>query len=228
MGQKSGAAWLWVLAGAGALYAALSHNEPPPQAPVPPPLVQAVASAAPAIAPAAPSAADALFFAKRLLLLTHTGQFRSRDLHGRALSALEFIGPSAPEYAEATQLRRGIQSAYAANGGTAPNPDGSPIPPEILQAVREPIAAPNPTSAPSVARIAENGGQPRYAANDAPSDNIAPTPAPVLVPVTAPFCAENGSCYGDISTNTGLPKTVAVHGYTRSNGTYVRGYYRSK
>jgi hypothetical protein len=45
---------------------------------------------------------------------------------------------------------------------------------------------------------------------------------------TTPPCAENGSCYGDISPATGLPKTILVHGYYRSNGTYVRGYYRSK
>jgi len=43
-----------------------------------------------------------------------------------------------------------------------------------------------------------------------------------------PQCAENGSCYGDISPLTGLPKTILVHGYFRSDGTYVRGYYRSK
>ena len=42
------------------------------------------------------------------------------------------------------------------------------------------------------------------------------------------ICAENGSCYGDISVNTGRPKTVAVKGYYRSDGTYVRGHYRSK
>jgi len=40
-------------------------------------------------------------------------------------------------------------------------------------------------------------------------------------------CAENGSCYGDISPQTGLPKTVTVQGYIRRDGTYVRGYYRS-
>lgn len=43
-----------------------------------------------------------------------------------------------------------------------------------------------------------------------------------------PACAENGSCYGDISSATGLPKTVYVPGYYKSNGTYVHGYYRSK
>jgi|ERR1035437_2284867 hypothetical protein len=51
---------------------------------------------------------------------------------------------------------------------------------------------------------------------------------PSTTPAASPLCAENGSCYGDISARTGLPKTVPVHGYYRANGTYVRGYYRSK
>ena len=42
------------------------------------------------------------------------------------------------------------------------------------------------------------------------------------------LCAENGSCYGDISNLNGKPKTVSVGGYYRSDGTYVRGHYRSK
>ena len=41
-------------------------------------------------------------------------------------------------------------------------------------------------------------------------------------------CAENGSCYGDLSTATGKPKTTRVQGYYRADGTYVRGHYRSK
>jgi len=41
-------------------------------------------------------------------------------------------------------------------------------------------------------------------------------------------CAENGSCYGDVSAATGRPKTVPVSGYYRKDGTYVRGHYRSK
>lgn len=40
--------------------------------------------------------------------------------------------------------------------------------------------------------------------------------------------AENGSYYGETSTTTGKPKTVEVQGYYRKDGTYVRGYYRSK
>lgn len=43
----------------------------------------------------------------------------------------------------------------------------------------------------------------------------------------APACAENGSCYGDISSINGMPKTTHVNGYYRRDGTYVRGHYRS-
>ena len=43
----------------------------------------------------------------------------------------------------------------------------------------------------------------------------------------APRCAENGSCYGDLSTTTGRAKTTHVKGYYRKDGTYVRGHYRS-
>jgi len=41
-------------------------------------------------------------------------------------------------------------------------------------------------------------------------------------------CAENGSCYGDVSTINGMPKTIHVDGYYRKDGTYVRGHYRSR
>jgi hypothetical protein len=49
----------------------------------------------------------------------------------------------------------------------------------------------------------------------------------VSPPSAWPGCAENGSCYGDISELTGRPKTVSVRGYYRRDGTYVRGHYRS-
>lgn len=39
--------------------------------------------------------------------------------------------------------------------------------------------------------------------------------------------AENESYYGQISENTGRPKTVYVRGYYRKDGTYVRSHYRS-
>lgn len=57
-----------------------------------------------------------------------------------------------------------------------------------------------------------------------------PSPSPTAAPI-APVvsgCAENGSCYGDVSSLTGNPKTIHVDGYYRSDGTYVRGHYRSK
>lgn len=56
-----------------------------------------------------------------------------------------------------------------------------------------------------------------------------PTYQPTYQPSTPSvgLCAENGSCYGDISNLTGKPKTVAVRGYYRKDGTYVRGHYRS-
>ena len=36
------------------------------------------------------------------------------------------------------------------------------------------------------------------------------------------MCAENGSCYGDISAITGRPKTINVGAYVRKDGTFVR------
>lgn len=42
-----------------------------------------------------------------------------------------------------------------------------------------------------------------------------------------PPIAENDSYYGQISENTGRPKTVHVKGYYRKDGTYVRSHYRS-
>ena len=53
-----------------------------------------------------------------------------------------------------------------------------------------------------------------------------PSPTTSL-PTTTGACAENGSCYGDISSITGIPKTISVRGYYRKDGTYVRGHYRS-
>jgi hypothetical protein len=56
----------------------------------------------------------------------------------------------------------------------------------------------------------------------APKPKVTPTALP------GPTCAENGSCYGDLSALTGRPKTVHVRGYYRKDGTYVRGHYRSR
>ncbi len=53
-------------------------------------------------------------------------------------------------------------------------------------------------------------------------------PSDRQAPISPSYCAENGSCYGDISGITGLPKTHHVNGYYRKDGTYVRGHFRSR
>ena len=64
--------------------------------------------------------------------------------------------------------------------------------------------------------------QPTYAATAAVR---AYEPPAVAAPVYGRV-AENGSYYGQPNVN-GVPKTVAVGGYYRKDGTYVRGHYRS-
>jgi len=69
------------------------------------------------------------------------------------------------------------------------------------------------------------------AGNTTAAPLLAPAPAPAPLPAPPPpaglGCAENGSCYGDLSTINGTPKTTQVDGYFRRDGTYVRGHYRS-
>lgn len=59
----------------------------------------------------------------------------------------------------------------------------------------------------------------------APAAVTAYEPPAVAAPVYGRV-AENGSYYGQSNVN-GVPKTVAVSGYYRKDGTYVRGHYRS-
>ena len=54
-----------------------------------------------------------------------------------------------------------------------------------------------------------------------------PTCVPVTYKPRPVLVGENGSYYGQISSLTGRPKTVAVRGYFRKNGTYVRSHFRS-
>ena len=49
-----------------------------------------------------------------------------------------------------------------------------------------------------------------------PSPNVSLSGPRRVMP--APTCAENGSCYGDISSLSGRPKTVSVGGYYRGMG----------
>ena len=51
--------------------------------------------------------------------------------------------------------------------------------------------------------------------------------APPLSTVSDTFTTEDGSSYGEISKDTGRPKTVFVRGYTRKDGTYVKSHFRS-
>jgi hypothetical protein len=61
-----------------------------------------------------------------------------------------------------------------------------------------------------------------------PDDARPPNTRSIAVPpVFTPVVGENGTHWGDISDATGRPKTVYVNGHTRSDGTYVRGHWRS-
>jgi hypothetical protein len=51
---------------------------------------------------------------------------------------------------------------------------------------------------------------------------------PAIESLELKSCAENLSCYGDISDLTNRPKTVHIDGYYRNDGTYVRGHYRGR
>lgn len=77
-------------------------------------------------------------------------------------------------------------------------------------------------SAPAYAPVAVAPAQSFYAA---PVAVTAYEPAAVTAPAYGSV-AENGSYYGQPNAN-GVPKTVAVGGYYRKDGTYVRGHYRS-
>ena len=70
---------------------------------------------------------------------------------------------------------------------------------------------------------ATDSGSPRV-------EGLIPDPSATRSPVGSvsglPGVAENGSYYGEPNAN-GVPRTAHVDGYTRKDGTYVRGYYRS-
>ena len=117
-----------------------------------------------------------------------------------------------------------------------------PAPPPPVYAPGSPQAWPTDTGVAALGSSAvEQGGvyqtaaqppyrpiyQPAYRPTYRPVYQPSYRPAYRPAPTYAPGCAENGSCYGDISVATGRPKTTAVRGYYRKNGTYVRGHYRS-
>lgn len=76
--------------------------------------------------------------------------------------------------------------------------------------------------------VAEPSLSAGYAApKPTPAYSYSATPAPAAPRTYYSPVAENGSYYGEISDATGRAKTVSVSGYTRKDGTYVRGHYRS-
>ncbi len=67
---------------------------------------------------------------------------------------------------------------------------------------------------------------PAYPAASVSPARVTTYDAPVVSAPVYGSVAENGSYYGQPNAN-GVPKTVAVNGYYRKDGTYVRGHYRS-
>ena len=125
------------------------------------------------------------------------------------LSAVDItptVGDSAPDPGDEGE-DEGDAVAQVAQVNPAPEASDDAVEPDD-----EPLLPPNMRQ-PASQRLAD-----AY-----PAPTARPTPS-----LSGGFgCAENGSCYGDISPATGLPKTVAVRGYFRRDGTYVRGHYRS-
>ncbi len=58
-----------------------------------------------------------------------------------------------------------------------------------------------------------------------PAITVALPRVPSIPATTTGLCAENGSCYGDISAATGLPKTVAVSGVTLHSNPGISVYW---
>lgn len=72
---------------------------------------------------------------------------------------------------------------------------------------------------------ADNYGSSRSSPYTAPAPLYTPAPA-YRAPTTPPPCS-GYACYAQSSPTTGQPRTTWVNGYTRRDGTYVAGYYRS-
>ena len=54
-----------------------------------------------------------------------------------------------------------------------------------------------------------------------------PPLAPAIAVASDPFTAQDGSVFGEISKDTGNPKTVFVSAYTKKDGTIVKSHFRS-
>jgi hypothetical protein len=109
--------------------------------------------------------------------------------------------------------------AYSQASELADEPAVSTSPAIVTADVRDEAITQNATQIP-------HGDIFDQVAAQAPGKNLPTVSSPVQA--TPALVAENGSYYGEISDKTGLPRTTAVQGYYRKDGTYVRGYYRSK
>lgn len=122
---------------------------------------------------------------------------------------------TAEQDARFAQLYRDWNEAYGSQGADA----AETLPP--------PIRLPAPVSRAGSVDFDEVAG-------DASGQTYSYTPTVPFYTPSAPVyaprygCAENGTCYGEISPSTGKAKTVHVPGYFKKDGTYVRGHYKSK
>lgn len=237
MAKKSSSGWVWVAIVFALLYAFLGRDKPKEVSREPIRLEKTAAVQSLAEAPAHPrvDSAQVLAAAKQELLLTHTGKYRSRDIHARVLALLEKIPEGAHEAGEARQLRSGILAAY--RNRTAK--DASSFAAQSITSTSETkraagTAGPENTSSSgrtSGTEVYTDDALRRHLALQAASPRMEGGRKVTAPPPLAPYqpgCAENGSCYGDVSVATGRPKTTHVRGYYRRDGTYVRGHYRSK
>lgn len=213
----------WVIGGLAVLYAA-SASSPAPQSEPAEAYLAPAADAASVAAEAAAAAADAASAEPVVPVPTLVpteavaGEGWYDPRYVRCVEACDTLREErSPNWttAELRELFGAIREAQASQS-TTPSGTAASAATELatLGAASAAIATiPDPPAPSSLA----------FRGSSAPSAAPAPAPSPVL-----PTCAENGSCYGDLSTVTGRPKTVPVQGYYRKDGTYVRGHYRSR
>jgi hypothetical protein len=105
--------------------------------------------------------------------------------------------------------------------GCASSPQVASAPASYYEAPAAAVTSANPNYVPVFVPGVITVPQSVYGSTAVTSYEPVVLPAPVYGAV-----AENGSYYGQPNVN-GVPKTVAVGGYYRKDGTYVRGHYRS-
>ncbi len=194
--------------GLGAMLAGLANSKTPP--PAQERSATALLPDAPLTAPAPPREtmhpSDALACSDKVLGLVHTGAFRSRDVHSRALYLLALIPNSAPEDLPARTRERQIAGAYKA--GAPPTPEQGPL---LRLDTREIVSGP----------CLEGSNPPELLASSFPrttvaATNVQPAASTSMVPR-----------YTGSNTTSGASRTVWVQPYTKKDGTHVRGHYRS-